>query len=584
MLYLGDSSVVLNTLARESVDALIIDPPAGISFMGKSWDHDKGGRSEWIKWFSGIMKQAFDVMKPGAHGLVWALPRTSHWTATACEDAGFEIRDVVTHLQGQGFPKSLDIKKAGVKAGIACHCQIDVLHSHSEKMHGVREDVDAADEISGSAQQGVRQGMPVGAYEAPKEKEAKTGLHGLRCALHAQKQSCISESEAMQQRMLRYLEISEFGDSGSHGVDVKEGNSNREPSAQSGQEVFANGAKSGVEGRSYLQANEGQLHRTEVCSVPEGLHADGPEGRLHHGAPRSDGEAHGSNADANRSGPSQGPQYQEQLDRELGVVRDERGAQTCRRCGKARIPDGLGTSLKPATEFWVLVRKPCSEKTVAANVLKWGTGGINIDASRIGTRSTDPNVRISETKGRGFQDAYIGGKVKTVDNSPHGPPAQGRFPANLVLSHNEDCVEVGTAKVKGIQGGSRGGNRSLDYASHDGTETVAAFECTDSCPVAELDRQSAGNASRFFYCAKPSKREKNAGCGFNGHPTVKSLTLMRYLIRMITPPGGTVLDCFMGSGSTGVAAISSGFEFVGIEKEREYLEIAKARIEAVCPK
>lgn len=97
-------------------DSIVTDPPAGISFMGKDWDSDKGGRSEWITWMTSVMREALRVLKPGAHGLVWALPRTSHWTATALEDAGFEVRDVVTHLFGSGFPKSLDISKAIDKA------------------------------------------------------------------------------------------------------------------------------------------------------------------------------------------------------------------------------------------------------------------------------------------------------------------------------------------------------------------------------------------------------------------------------------------------------------------------------------
>ncbi|GAF96647.1 unnamed protein product, partial [marine sediment metagenome] len=166
---------------------------------------------------------------------------------------------------------------------------------------------------------------------------------------------------------------------------------------------------------------------------------------------------------------------------------------------------------------------------------------------------------------------------------------QGRFPSNFVMSHHEEC------ELK------------------DGTETVDAYSCHPECPVKMLDEQSgllkrggdctnsgyqdkyvggkvkqivdtfkpkdAGGASRFFYTAKPSKKEKNAGCDTNNHPTVKSKKLMSYLIRMITPPGGTILDPFTGSGSTGIAALEEGFKFFGIEKEEEYTKIAKARLE-----
>src|SRR5688572_7739294 len=102
----GDSRELLKEIPDCSIDAVVTDPPAGISFMGAKWDSDKGGRKEWIAWLASVMQEALRVLKPGAHGLVWALPRTSHWTATALEDAGFELRDVVQHVFLSGFPKS----------------------------------------------------------------------------------------------------------------------------------------------------------------------------------------------------------------------------------------------------------------------------------------------------------------------------------------------------------------------------------------------------------------------------------------------------------------------------------------------
>jgi len=103
---------VLCQLEENSIDAMVTDPPAAIGFMGKKWDSDMGGRDNWIQYMTGIFEQCLRVLKPGAHALVWGLPRTSHWTATALEDAGFEIRDIVNHIFGSGFPKSLSIGKA----------------------------------------------------------------------------------------------------------------------------------------------------------------------------------------------------------------------------------------------------------------------------------------------------------------------------------------------------------------------------------------------------------------------------------------------------------------------------------------
>lgn len=112
VLFHGDSSKLGEVLAPDSIDAIVCDPPAGIGFMGKNWDGDKGGRDAWIAWLADTLAPSFAALKPGGHALVWALPRTSHWTALALERVGFEIRDRVSHLFGTGFPKSMNVSKA----------------------------------------------------------------------------------------------------------------------------------------------------------------------------------------------------------------------------------------------------------------------------------------------------------------------------------------------------------------------------------------------------------------------------------------------------------------------------------------
>jgi hypothetical protein len=111
-LYQGDCLDVLRGMDANSVDTVITDPPAGIAFMNKTWDSDKGGTAQWIAWLTEVMREALRVTKPGGMALVWSIPRTSHWTGTAIEAAGWEVRDVITHLFGSGFPKSLAIDKA----------------------------------------------------------------------------------------------------------------------------------------------------------------------------------------------------------------------------------------------------------------------------------------------------------------------------------------------------------------------------------------------------------------------------------------------------------------------------------------
>jgi len=438
-LYVGDCAEILMGMAANTVDSLVVDPPAGISFMSKKWDDDKGGRDHWIEWMSGIMSECLRVLKPGGHGLVWAIPRTSHWTATALENSGFEVRDVVTHLFGSGFPKSLNVSKA------------------IDKMEGV------------------------------------------------------PDSKKWQ---------------------------------------------------------------------------------------------------------------------------------------------GYGTNLKPASEHWILVRKPLGENTVAENVLKWGVGGINIDGCRVGSEHKE--IRLSKGK-----NIYGGNSLlesNTSQTTSRDGCPQGRFPANLILSHHGDCTRDGFKEVKGDW--SNKGKTSADiksvpgagidmevkkYSSEDGTETVENWNCHPDCAVSMLDKQSGsspsnfrenstserntsktdsgwdlwdrstklhddkGGASRFFYVAKASRSERNAGCeGLplvklkdhvgkrklvaqaessknpnlprqNYHPTVKPVKLMEYFVTMVTPQGGTVLDCFNGSGTTGLAALRKCYNYIGIERELEYADISLAR-------
>jgi len=227
--------------------------------------------------------------------------------------------------------------------------------------------------------------------------------------------------------------------------------------------------------------------------------------------------------------------------------------------------EGWGSALKPANEPICLARKPLSEKTIVENVLKWGTGGLNIDASRIGNNPgwTYPN-------GAGGNTFHGQDRINYPIKS-----TQGRFPANIIL--NEEAGRL-LDKQTGKLGNSARPNRLNNKVV---TPPFRGFgnERTSLKPSG-LEHNDVGGASRFFYCAKSGKKERNKGlenitCT---HPTVKPVKLMSYLVKLITPKNGIVLDPFMGSGTTGIAAKQIGMNFVGIEKEKEYLEIAKKRI------
>lgn len=224
--------------------------------------------------------------------------------------------------------------------------------------------------------------------------------------------------------------------------------------------------------------------------------------------------------------------------------------------------EGWGTALKPALEPVTVARKPF-KGTVAQNVLEHGTGGINIDGCRVET--TDTYSYPNGAGGNGFH----GGVGRGPDGSRTDTPAMhnaGRWPANLIHDGSDEVMEL-FPQAKGQQGAISGKEPS------DKTDNVYGNYAGRN---PSEPRNDSGSAARFFYCAKTSKRERGEG---NNHPTVKPIALMSYLCRLVTPPSGIVLDPFMGSGSTGVAAIKEGFSFIGIERELEYMAIAQRRIE-----
>ena len=241
------------------------------------------------------------------------------------------------------------------------------------------------------------------------------------------------------------------------------------------------------------------------------------------------------------------------------------------------IGNGWGTALKPAHEPMVLARKPLSEKSVADNVMQHGTGAINIDACRVGGQSEDMErkkvVRKARTADGVWTDDNSGMKSEGSEFADADP--RGRWPSNVMHDGSEQVQEIFPETTSTEVSRER---------THKGIWTAGELADTEQFMPAYGDQ---GNASRYFYCAKTSKEERKFGLGgevaANTHPTVKPVELMRYLVRLITPKEGVVLDPFMGSGSTGMAAREEDYSFIGIEKESEYYEIAKARIKNVKP-
>jgi DNA modification methylase len=247
----------------------------------------------------------------------------------------------------------------------------------------------------------------------------------------------------------------------------------------------------------------------------------------------------------------------------------------------ARQWSGWGTALKPAWEPIIVARKPLVG-TVAENVLTHGTGAINVDGCRVASHDISCDLDY---------------------DCSCGAAGEGRWPANVIHDGSREVVD----QFPQTASGSRKAGRYLVAAGQ------GRFGEFGEGQMPEIVGNS-GSAARFFYCAKASKADRDEGCegleaksrledvgnkwttvdyrdghersvmSRNHHPTVKPTALMRYLCRLVTPPGGIVLDPFTGSGSTGKAAILEGFRFIGIEREAEYVEIAKARIAAAMPK
>lgn len=233
---------------------------------------------------------------------------------------------------------------------------------------------------------------------------------------------------------------------------------------------------------------------------------------------------------------------------------------------EAKQWDGWGTALKPAWEPIVVARKPFPG-TVVGNVLKHGTGAINIDACRVELSADDPlqaGVKHDgEALDTGDSDTQWG--FKAVDRAP----GLGRWPANIIHDGSDEVLEL-FAQF----GGNKGACAPVRTRNGDKFRTAYGTFNGNIDEQGSTFRGDTGTAARFFYCAKASGEDRKD----NPHPTVKPTALMRYLCRLVTPPGGVIIDPFAGSGSTGIAAKLEGFSGILIEKEAAHIEIIRRRL------
>ena len=234
---------------------------------------------------------------------------------------------------------------------------------------------------------------------------------------------------------------------------------------------------------------------------------------------------------------------------------------------------GWGTALKPALEPITVARKPLNG-TVADNVLEYGTGALNIDGCRVETESGGRPLRVTSSLRDDIE--YSGNSLSgRADGSlgtslAVGSTDLGRWPANLIHDGSDDVMNLFPQTSSGVM---KAGQQRKASKGKGGYCDGFPDEATSSDTYGD-----SGSAARFFYCAKASKKERGED---NNHPTVKPIELMKYLCRLVTPQKGVILDPFMGSGTTGVAARQEGFNFIGIEREPEYFNIAQSRIKEI---
>jgi DNA modification methylase len=469
----GDSLDILKKLPNNSFDSMVTDPPAGIAFMGKKWDKDKGGRKLWIAWLESIMTEAFRTLKPGAHILVWAIPRTSHWTATAIENADFEIRDVVTHIFGSGFPKSHNIGK--------------------------------------------------------KIKE----FEGWGTALKPASEHWILARKPLSEKTIA-ANVLEHGTGGIN-IDASRISYKTHDDPRVGKE-YTHNAKAGLEIGENKDNSGGQ---------PQTLH-------------HATGRFPANLILSHKPGCKQ-------------VGTKEGKGYTINRFTDGAKPFGNGAGHPYEVEDQ-------GPETIAV----WDCD----DDCAIKTLDNQTGILTSgemkgKIKGKAGKDTFGSYKGEATEQ-PYYADSGGasRYFKQVGWNCEDDCA-VKQLDEQSIAGGmhSAGKKRKCCKSKQSGEGGLFSVGNHEGNGVRFGDK---GGASRFFYCAKASKKEKTLNKTIeNKHPTVKSLKLMKYLINLVTPPGGVVLDPFMGSGTTGQAALEGKFGFVGIELEAESFEICKARCSSV---
>lgn len=621
-LFLGDSLKELTKLPENSVDSIVCDPPYELGFMNKGWD--KSGIANSVQ----LWREALRVLKPGGHLLAFSGSRTYHRMACAIEDAGFEIRDQIMWVYGSGFPKSADVSKQidqQEKDGwVKISKAIDNLNfaeltelwinSKSANVAGVKFQRKATEAGRNTQKNGFAHGnVLLQANRKNCDALAVIAELSLIEVHHTRVEPCSSaqlnaessitesknhattagKSPENHEATLCMVDFSALQSAGGWQGESKADKLKAvealkiwlgsKPSSKQGVTnalcaALTDDLKLITLSQSKTFLSFDTTRQTACASAINATITESTaESLISFTVDTLKSKAIEKAAGAEREVIGVKPGHEEFVNRKTkghiefkgsseGFDRpwmhdDEKRAQyhlaTAPATEAAKKWQGWGTALKPAHEPICLARKPF-KGTVARNVLSWGTGAINIQGCKV---KADPNN-------------------------------EGRWPANFVHDGSEEVLAT-FPEAKGQQGALTGNEPSAKMGAANCYSPMSRRH--SSTPREEGDK----SAARFFYCAKasPSDRHEglvNPGPQFkhgatlrsientnttgNNHPTVKPTKLMQWLCRLVTPPGGTVLDLFMGSGSTGKACMIEGFNFIGIELNPDYMAIATARI------
>lgn len=535
-LFTGDCRTAMLFMDDSSIDSIVCDPPYGISFMAKHWDYDVPDAALWA--------DCLRVLKPGAHLLAFFSTRTYHRGVTAIEDAGFEIRDTTAWVYGSGFPKSMDVSKAIDKAAGAEREVIGLkANYHSEggragtglNMHGV---VDGSFSNPASAAQ----------ITAPATDDARR-WEGWGTALKPAMELIVIARKPLIGTVVENVLVH-----GTGGLNI-------------------DGCRVGDEVLPATTAGQSKIGTFERGVVVTPARAGRfPANLIHDGSP----EVVDLFPDSNGAGPS--------LPRVKitgyggGVV----GSGASEYLGGERIPFNSGrgsaarffTQIKREENEWEGVELPSQsastaeknllqQRQVAVSALAHAVSSVLPAALRLQSLSVEPSTSATASELR-----LIASSVTQTIQSIEQRFWLASKPARLSLSLSRVNVVVSLAPT---------GTTTIT-ASHwkfDGSADPVTFSIARQNSEAGGKGCGQSTASRFMYCTKASRKDRGAT---NGHPTVKPTDLMAYLCRLVTPPGGLVFDPFMGSGSTGKAAIREGFRFIGCDLSPEYVAIAEARI------